>query len=243
MKKVHLITIALFSSFVYGQNTGILNVNYAKVDKNNTAYNQKIPENNENSKKAESKKSFYASGKIKSEIILNSEKSISNCKTVVNWYESGQIKSVINYINDKYNGSLTTFWENGNPKRQGVYKMGELNEDKCFDKDGNETTYFAYEILPEFKGGANSLYSFINKELKYPEEALGNNCTGKVIVYITVNKNGKITASKIIKGSTKCLNKEALRIVNNMPNWNAGKLDGELVSMDIGLPITFEIAK
>lgn len=241
MKKVHLITIALFSSFVYGQNTGILNVNYAKVDKNNTAFNQEIPENNENSKKVESKKSFYASGKIKSEIILNSEKSISNCKTVVNWYESGQIKSVINYTNDKYNGSLTTFWENGNPRREDIFNMGNLSEGICFDKNGNRTTYYNYEVLPEFKGGSKSLYSFINNELKYPEEALENNSTGKVIVYLTINENGKITSSEIIEGSTECLNNETLRIVNNMPEWMPGKLDGENVSMQIGLPIIFSI--
>lgn len=242
MKKIHLISIVLLCSFVYGQNTGILDKNYANIDKNNAEFNQEIYENNENSKNAESKKSFYASGKIKSEIILNSGKSKSNNKTVVNWYESGQIKSVINYTNYKYNGSLTTFWENGNPRREDIYKMGKLINGKCFDNNGNKTAYYNYEILPAFKGGLNSLYSFINNELKYPEEALENDLTGKVIVYLTINEFGKIIATKIIKGSTACLNNEALRIVNKMPEWNAGKIDGESAKMEIGLPILFNIA-
>jgi TonB family protein len=242
MKKVQLITIALFSSFAYGQNTGIFNVNYTNGDKNKLAINQELPYSIEGKLNNESKKTFYPSGKIKSEINFKYKKENLSYKTYINWYESGQIKSVINYINDIYDGSLTTFWENGNPKRQDIYKMGKLVEGKCFDEDGNETEYFKYEIFPEFKGGVNSLYSFINKELKYPEEALDNNYTGKVIVYLTINESGKITFTEIIKGNAECLNSEALRIVRNMPEWNPGKLDGEIVVMQIGIPISFYLA-
>jgi TonB family protein len=96
--------------------------------------------------------------------------------------------------------------------------------------------------LPEFIGGTKALYSYIKKEIHYPEEALENKHTGKVTVSFVVSETGKIREEKIIKGCEECLNIEALRIMQNMPKWNPGQVDGEYVSMQIGIPIFFLIA-
>ena len=242
MKKVQLITLSLLCSFAYGQDTAFLEVNYIKLNSKELATNNKTTYYNAKEGKNSSQKTFYLSGKTESETnFLNNIEDIRNGSSI-KWYENGQIKSLINYTNDTIDGTLVTFWENGNPKRQDVYKMGKLMEGNCYDKDGNEVKYYNYEIMPEFIGGTKAMFSYLKKEIHYPVEAIENNYTGKVIVSFTVSEKGKISDEKIMKGNADCLNNEALRLVKQMPEWNPGQLDGEFVKMQVGVPILFLIA-
>ncbi len=240
MKKVQLILLSLLCNFVYGQDSSFYDFNYTKVDsKQLVDYYQTIHYKDKNNV---IQKTYFISGNTESEIYISNDKEKFKNGLEIKWYENGRIKRYINYINDTIDGSLNTFWENGNPKRQDIYKMGKLVEGKCFDFEGNEINYYNYEILPEFIGGTKALYSYIKKEIHYPEEALENKHTGRVTVSFVVSETGKIREEKIFNGGEECLNIEALRIVENMPKWNPGQVDGEYVSMRIGIPILFLIA-
>lgn len=94
---------------------------------------------------------------------------------------------------------------------------------------------------PEYPGGQDSLTKYINDSYKYPENYTTLGLNGKKIyVNFVVDKDGKIKNAKIVKGLHSVLDKEALRIVNNMPKWNPAKRNGVGVEQEMNLPITLK---
>ncbi len=104
-----------------------------------------------------------------------------------------------------------------------------------------EKIYNNVDQMPEFKGGLDAMFNFIAKNTKYPEISKANKEEGKVFVSFVVAKNGEITDVKIKRGSSKELNIEAVRVINSMPNWTPGKNKGELVNVEMIIPIFFKI--
>lgn len=110
--------------------------------------------------------------------------------------------------------------------------------------------YSAYELVyeydvvdeqPQFPGGERGLINFINRTREYPYSAYTRKVEGRVLCSFIVNIDGSITHIKIIKGVEATLNKEAIRIIRSMPNWNAGKIGGEAVPVHCILPIAFRL--
>lgn len=99
--------------------------------------------------------------------------------------------------------------------------------------------FFVVEDLPTFPGGKTALAKYISSAIKYPEDALKASKSGTVYVNIRINEKGEIEEAKVKKSVFPSLDKEALRVVKAMPNWNPGKQDGKPVSCDIVLPIEF----
>ena len=60
-------------------------------------------------------------------------------------------------------------------------------------------------------------------------------------VQFVVGKDGKVTDAKIVKNANYYLDIEALRVVNAMPNWIPGKLEGKTVRVYYTLPVNFRL--
>ncbi|WP_165021404.1 MULTISPECIES: energy transducer TonB [unclassified Dysgonomonas] len=97
------------------------------------------------------------------------------------------------------------------------------------------------EIMPQFPGGANEMYKYINQTLKYPVIAQETNTQGKVIIRFVVGKNGEISDVTVLRGFDPSCDKEAVRVVKSMPRWIAGKQNGNPVQVYFTLPITFQL--
>jgi len=105
-----------------------------------------------------------------------------------------------------------------------------------------ETIFDVVEEVPEFVGGVGKLYEYLGKNIKYPAQARDFSIQGKVFVQFVVWKDGTIKDVKVVKGSHKLLDKEALRVITNMPNWKPGKQRGINVNARFTLPIKFRIS-
>jgi len=92
---------------------------------------------------------------------------------------------------------------------------------------------------PEFPGGNKGLAKYLTKNIKYPRNSRNSSSRGKVIVCFTVEKEGGISDVKILKGVNKILNKEAKRVVENMPNWKPAFENGVAISTLLRIPIVF----
>ena len=92
---------------------------------------------------------------------------------------------------------------------------------------------------PEFPGGMEALYKFIQDSLRYPKEALEKKIEGKVYVSFVVEKDGTITNPKILRDIGGGCGKEAVRMVMTMPKWLPGKQGGVPVRIVYNLPIRF----
>ncbi|MDP3311901.1 energy transducer TonB [Lutibacter sp.] len=92
---------------------------------------------------------------------------------------------------------------------------------------------------PEFQGGHKELAKYLSKNLKYPRNSNNSSIRGKVIVSFKVEVDGEISDVNIVEGVNKILNKEAKRVVENMPNWKPAFENGISVSNVLMISIVF----
>lgn len=92
---------------------------------------------------------------------------------------------------------------------------------------------------PQFPGGDNAMIRFINHERRYPQEAYREGIEGRVLCSFVVNKDGTLSHISVIRGVEESLNKEAVRIISQMPPWLAGEIDNTPVPVYCILPISF----
>ena len=119
-------------------------------------------------------------------------------------------------------------------------KTPTLVKDSSETENSTEVCIFqVVEEMPEFAEG--NVADWIMKNIKYPKEAIEANITGKVFVQFVIEKDGSITNAKIARSASTLLDAEALRIVNNMPQWIPGKQRGKAVRVAYTLPISFSL--
>ncbi|WP_332368986.1 M56 family metallopeptidase [Spirosoma telluris] len=96
------------------------------------------------------------------------------------------------------------------------------------------------ENQPAFPGGMKQLGEYLSQNIKYPQTALKANIEGKVFVNFVVTKTGEITDVNLLKGIGYGADEEAIRVVQNMPNWKPGTQNGQAVNVKYNLPIRFQ---
>ena len=122
----------------------------------------------------------------------------------------------------------------------------ELERDREITGEGSGTAkkeeplIFA-EFPPQFPGGEQEMYRFIAETLKYPivDQEMGTQ--GRVIVRFVVSRTGEVTDLKLMKGISPTCDKEAMRVIKNMPKWIPGKQNGHPVPVYFTLPIHFKL--
>ncbi|MCE3280399.1 MAG: TonB family protein [Bacteroidetes bacterium] len=103
--------------------------------------------------------------------------------------------------------------------------------------DPNKVEYNVSE-MPEFNG---DIYTFIKKNLRYPEAAKENFTQGTVGLAFVIEKDGSVGDVKVLGGVADGCTEEAIRVVKMMPRWKPGKNHGELVRVSYTLPIKFRL--
>ena len=111
--------------------------------------------------------------------------------------------------------------------------MQEVCEDIIFE---------VVETLPTFPGGNSALQEFIRENMQYPEIALELEIQGRVTLQFVVERDGSITDIVVVRGVDP-LDKEAVRIVSEMPKWIPGKQLGIPVQTRFTMPIFFNIER
>ncbi len=110
------------------------------------------------------------------------------------------------------------------------------------EKEVDEEEIFNFPSeMPEFPGGNLALARYLSQNINYPVIAAENGITGKVTVSFVVNKDGSICDVKILRGVDPALDKEAMRVVGNMPKWKPGKQGDRTVRVSYRVPINFRI--
>ena len=97
------------------------------------------------------------------------------------------------------------------------------------------------EQQPNFPGGTSSFLLYIQKNLKYPDQAKRMGIEGKVFVRFVVDKEGKLSEVEVVKGIGAGCGEEAVRVIQNSPKWQPGKQRGRKVSVRIVVPLTFTL--
>ncbi|OPZ29966.1 MAG: transport protein TonB [Bacteroidetes bacterium ADurb.BinA174] len=97
------------------------------------------------------------------------------------------------------------------------------------------------EKFPEFPGGNEAFMKFLAENIMYPVIAQENNEQGRVVANFVVEKDGRISNIKVIRGVTAGLDAEAMRLLNSMPDWQPGEHKGQPARVRFTLPIVFRL--
>ncbi len=92
---------------------------------------------------------------------------------------------------------------------------------------------------PEFPGGNEALYRYLQSNIRYPVMARESGIQGTVFVSFVVERDGSITNVEVVRGIGGGCDQEAIRVVQNMPPWKAGQQRGQPVRVQFNLPVRF----
>lgn len=93
----------------------------------------------------------------------------------------------------------------------------------------NAYEYNCVDEKPCFPGGDSKLLEFINNNRKYPADAYNRGIQGRVKCQFIVNPDGSISNVSLLRSVHTLLDNEAIRILNMMPNWIPGRINGVAV--------------
>jgi protein TonB len=103
----------------------------------------------------------------------------------------------------------------------------------------SDQPFIIVEQMPQFPGGDNEMVKFIKLNLRYPALATEMGVSGTVIVNFVVERDGKITRVKVVRGIGGGCDEEAVRVVSKMPAWTPGKQGGKPVLVSFTVPFKF----
>jgi len=97
------------------------------------------------------------------------------------------------------------------------------------------------DVSAEFPGGTKKLMQYISDNIIYPQETGGFAVQGRVYVSFVIEADGSISNVKVLRGIYQYHDKEAKRVVKNMPKWKPAQNGGKIVRSRSALPINFRL--
>jgi protein TonB len=110
-------------------------------------------------------------------------------------------------------------------------KKEEEDWDKTFTKVEIESTY---------PGGAAAWQRYLNRNLRYPQDAIDNEIQGAVVVQFIVDKEGTVSEVEAISGPNE-LRDEAVRVIKKSGKWTPAVQNGRQVKSYKKQPIVFRL--
>lgn len=110
----------------------------------------------------------------------------------------------------------------------------DITEDKTY-------TTGELSVLPTPVGGEAAWTKFLTKNLRYPEQAVDAEKSGKVWISFIIEKDGTLTDIKVMRGPGYGMDEEALRVLRKAPAWTPGIQRGKPVRVAYTLPINFSL--
>ncbi len=109
-------------------------------------------------------------------------------------------------------------------------------------KDGKEV-FDITEVMPNPPGGMQGWNDYLKANLNYPAEARSMGIEGTVIVVFVINSDGSISDVDILRGIGGGADEEALRVIENSPNWEPARQKDRVVNSRMRLPVRFKLSQ
>jgi periplasmic protein TonB len=116
---------------------------------------------------------------------------------------------------------------------------GVVEAPKKDDEDWDKT-FTKVEIESEYPGGAAAWQRYLNRSLRYPQEAIDNEVQGPVVVQFIVDKEGNVSDVEAISGPQE-LRAEAVRVIKKSGKWTPAVQNGRQVKSYKKQPIVFRL--
>ncbi|HEX6180119.1 MAG TPA: TonB family protein, partial [Chitinophagaceae bacterium] len=106
--------------------------------------------------------------------------------------------------------------------------------------NGDDGKEMKVDVPPIMLGGPYHWQRFLNKNLRYPQDAIDKNKMGVVVVGFIINTDGNASDFSIERGAFKSLDEEALRVVKLVANkWIPAMVNGKPVKAAFSQAIVF----
>lgn len=111
--------------------------------------------------------------------------------------------------------------------------------DSChfyFDKNLNDTIYTEASNPPMYGEKEADLFNYLAENIKVETKQI-NSTSEKIFISITIDKQGKIIASEIIKGGNDEVNPILLSQINEMTGWTPANCNERNVNFKMTIPM------
>ncbi len=115
--------------------------------------------------------------------------------------------------------------------------------DKSYD---DVVAYHDCDIRPIFFNSQDPrqfLEKWVYQYIKYPEKALLEGVQGRVMVDFIIEKDGRVTDVRVVKGVSPELDAEAVKVISASPKWKPGRVAGNKVRTSMMIPVEFRLEK
>ena len=126
-------------------------------------------------------------------------------------------------------------------KNEEVVEVAPEVKEEVQEEEKEPEPFVVVEEMPMYPGGDAALLKYIAEHTIYPEVAKENNIQGRVIVRFCVTSKGAVNQVSVLKGVDPELDKEAIRVVSELPPFKPGKQGGKPVPVWYMVPITFTL--
>jgi TonB family protein len=155
-------------------------------------------------------------------------------------------QSIIDFENMEreleYIYNFTEALANANEKM--LFRASDLPVSKRSGED--VVSYYECDQRPTFLGTSEPsqfLEKWVYQYLRYPEKAVRDGVQGRVVVEFVIEKDGKVSDVRVIKGVSEELDAEAVKVISASPKWKPGRVRGEKVRTTLSLPVEFRLEK
>lgn len=174
------------------------------------------------------------------------------------FFMDGKLRMTGTYADEELqikDGLFTYYYEVGRKESQGHYREGfktgswkrwdwegNPKADRIYPQESPEDIARKWRTQPaEFPGGYAGLSAYISENLVYPEEAKSQGIEGEVNVAFNIDTLGVVQDVQVIESVHYYLDKEAMRLVFEMPQWSPAIKRGVPIRTKFILPLTFRL--
>lgn len=100
-----------------------------------------------------------------------------------------------------------------------------------------DAPFISVEQMPAFPGGEGEMQKYIYRNYRYPPMARENNIQGTVFMQFVVERDGSVSEVKVLRGLSRDVDEEAIRVIKSLPKFTPGRQNGRPVRVFYNLPI------
>lgn len=127
------------------------------------------------------------------------------------------------------------------PEEQKDQKVVDEDKPEVVDMYNEPVDFRVVEDLPQFPGGASEFMKWLTKNLKYPASAQKKQVRGRVVAQFIVNTDGSVSDLELTEHLEAACDREVLRVLRMMPNWQAGVMNAKPCRTKVCIPIVFNL--
>ncbi len=179
---------------------------------------------------------------VQEEIEVAASQAVTELKIVDEVDKSKEVKNVDEVLdNTAQIGATDAVGKEDVNKEAIVVKVVEKEPEPVKPKHEEPVMAAMVEQKPLFPGGDAAMYAWLKDHIVYPAAASEEGISGKVTVQFIVEKDGRITGVKVVRGKHPALDAEAKRVVSQMPKWTPGRNNGQPVRVTYHIPVNFQL--